>query len=166
MARRLRGERAGSDYHVMNRGTARRTIFDTSSDFRFFLSCLARAVHREEINVLGYALMRTHFHLLLRSRGGLSVAMQRAQLRHVRRFNRAHRRDGPLLRGRFLSKQVSTSSYRRNVVRYIHENPVLARMCSQPEDYPWCSAWQVARGRAPRWLCTEGRGSGTTPTTL
>ena len=83
MARRLRQDRPGSLFHVMNRGIARRTIFDTPADYRFFLAGLARAVRRREVDVLAYALMRTHFHLLLRSLGGLSTAMRRVQLRHV-----------------------------------------------------------------------------------
>ncbi len=92
MARRLHRDVPGAEYHVMNRGIARRTIFDSPADYRFFLSCLARAVRRGEIVVLAYALMRTHFHLFLRSLGALSTAMRRIQLRHVRRFNRLHRR--------------------------------------------------------------------------
>ena len=103
MARKLRNDRPGAAFHVMNRGIARRTIFDSPADYRFFLACLARAVRRKEIEVLAYALLRTHFHLFVRSLGGLSQAMQRIQLRHVRRFNRLHRRDGPLLRNRFRS---------------------------------------------------------------
>jgi REP element-mobilizing transposase RayT len=142
-------------FHVMNRGSARRTIFDTPSDYRFFLACLARAVRRQEIVVLAYALMRTHFHLFVRSRGGLSTAMQRIQLRHARRFNRLRRRDGPLFRGRFLSKRVCGDEYGRKVVYYIHENPVLARLCDRPEQYRWSSAGLCVQPRRPRWYSME-----------
>ena len=51
----------------MNRGVARRTIFDGASDFRFLLAEFARARRRGEIEIHAYALMRTHFHLILRS---------------------------------------------------------------------------------------------------
>lgn len=54
MARRLRNDCPGAEFHVMSRGIARRTIFDTPADYRFFLSCLARAVRRGEIVVLAY----------------------------------------------------------------------------------------------------------------
>ncbi len=155
MARRLRNDCPGAEFHVMNRGIARRTIFDTPDDYRFFLSCLARAVRRGEIAVLAYALMRTHFHLYLRSHGGLSTAMRRIQLRHVRRFNRLHRRDGPLLRNRFLSKRVDSHAYGRNVVYYVHDNPVLARLCEDPTEYPWSSAWMGAQSRVPLWFSPE-----------
>ncbi len=152
MARRRRGEEYGQKYHVMNRGVARRTIFDHRSDYRFFLAGLARATRRGEIEVLSYALMRTHFHLFLRSLGGMSEAMRRVQQRHARRFNRMHRRDGPLMRNRFLSCCVRNATYSARVVRYIHENPVVARLCTVPTEYPWSSAGRLARGPAPRWL--------------
>ena len=153
MARRKRRDEAGASYHVMNRGVARRTIFDTRADYRFFLAGLARAVRRAEIEVLAYALMRTHFHLFLRSLGGLSQAMRRIQHQHARRFNRLHRRDGPLLRGRFLSRRVRAGPHTRNVVCYVHENPVVARLCSRPEEYAWSSARLLLPGaRTPKWF--------------
>ena len=155
MARKLRNDRPGAAFHVMNRGIARRTIFDSPADYRFFLACLARAVRRKEIEVLAYALLRTHFHLFVRSLGGLSQAMQRIQLRHVRRFNRLHRRDGPLLRNRFRSKEVDSPTYGRNVVHYTHENPVLARLCEHPSEYAWSSAGLCATGRIPLWFSTD-----------
>lgn len=84
MARRRRSDEAGAAFHVMNRGVARRTIFDTAADYRFFLAGLARAVRRGEILVLAYALLRTHFHLYLRSlgalSGGLAIAGCRARV--------------------------------------------------------------------------------------
>jgi len=152
MARRKRCDEAGGWFHVMNRGTARRTIFDERGDYRFFLACVAQAVRQGQIELLAFVLMRTHFHMLVRSLGGLSDAMRRLQLRHVRRFNRRHRRDGPLLRGRFLSRRVRTPGYARNVVRYIHENPVVAKLCVRGDDYEWSSAWFLASGRSPRWF--------------
>jgi len=155
MARRHRRDRTGAAFHVMNRGIARRTVFDSPSDYRFFLACLARAVRRGEVQVLAYALMRTHFHLFLRSLGGLSTAMRRIQLRHVRRCNRLPRRDGPLLRNRFVSKEVDSRAYERNVVHYTHENPVLARLCDHPSEYPWISAGLCASGRLPLWFSTD-----------
>ena len=44
----------------------------------------------------------------------------------VRRFNRGRKRDGPLVRGRFLSRPVHSLEYREVLVRYIDRNPVQA----------------------------------------
>lgn len=137
----------------MNRGIARRTLFENAADIRFFLSRLAKAVCRGDLEVHAYSILTTHFHLLVRSpRGRLSLVMKLAQNEYVRRFNRAHKRDGPLVRGRFTSKPVRTQAYQAVLVRYIDHNPVAARLADHPCVYPHGSAWHYARTKGPPWL--------------
>jgi len=72
----------------MNRGIARRTVFENQRDVRFFLSRLARAVRAGWIEVHAYCVRTTHFHLLVQSQDpGLSRTMQRV-LNDVRRRSR------------------------------------------------------------------------------
>jgi REP element-mobilizing transposase RayT len=138
----------------MNRGLARRTVFETERDVRYFLSRVAYAARRGELEVHAFCVMATHFHLLVRSPcGQLSEAMRRIQNEYVRYFNRTRRRDGPLFRGRFLSKPVLSLTYRRILVRYIDQNPVRAGLVGTPWAYPHGSAIRYAAGRTPRWLC-------------
>lgn len=97
---------------MMNRGIARRPLFESSGDMRFFLARLALQVRIGRVEVHAFSLMTTHFHLLLRSpRGELSEAMRRIQNAYPRRFNRQHKRDGSLIRGRFQSKPVKSHHY-------------------------------------------------------
>jgi len=153
MARSPRSDTPGSRHHVMNRGVARRTLFENIADIRFFLSRLAREVRAGNIEVHAFCILTTHFHLLLRSPvGELSGAMRRVQLSHVRRFNRTRRRDGPLVRGRFRSRLVDSLSYRFILVRYIDANSVKAGLCEDPVDYPHGSARWYGRLRGPPWL--------------
>lgn len=155
MPRRPRADSDGELFHVMNRGIARRTMFERTSDYRYFLSRLAHACRREEIEVVAYVLMTTHFHLLLRSRGKLSRALQRIQGEYTRTFNRGRKRDGALQRGRFYSKLVHSDLYLENLIPYIDENPVQARMAETPSGYPWSSAGARARGWHGPWLSDE-----------
>lgn len=137
----------------MNRGIARRTVFESRRDVRYFLSCIARTVHSGQLEVHAFTVLSTHFHLLVRSRNGeLSLAMERALNDYVRWFNRVRRRDGPLFRGRFFSRPVESFEYRRHLIAYIDDNPVAARVCAVPELYPHGSAWHYSRPRGPRWL--------------
>lgn len=159
MPRERRIDEEGLVLHLMNRGGARRTIFEVARDFRYFLSRMAYAVRRREIDILGYALLMTHFHLLVRSRGSLSEAMRRILNEYVRYFNRGRRRDGSLMRGRFISKPVLSRTYLRNVFHYIDENPVQARLARRPEEWPWGSASRFAAGRPGPWLCSSLRDS-------
>jgi len=156
MARRPRNDGPDTWHHVMNRGIARRTIFESDDDRRYFLSLLAREVRTGRIEIHAFSLMLTHFHLLIRSvTGELSEAMRSILHRYSRRFNRTRRRDGPLFRGRFLSRDIDSLAYRRNVVTYIHDNAIAAGIAVQPEDYRWSSAHCLSRFRRPKWLSTD-----------
>lgn len=153
MARKPRNDTPGSWHHVMNRAISRRSMFETNADIRFFLSGVARAVRRGEIEVHAWCALTTHYHMLVRSpKGELSSALRRVQNRYVRYFNRKLRRDGTLLRGRFRSKLVNSLSYRKTLVRYIDANPVRAGRCADPCRYEWGSARQYAQQAGPRWL--------------
>lgn len=138
----------------MNRGIARRTLFDHCRDMEVFREQLGDAIERGELEVHAYCFMGTHFHLLVRSpEGQLAEAMQRVQTEYSRWFNRSRRRDGTLVRGRYRSKRIETLAYRRAVVAYIDRNPVSAGIVTRAEDYPFGSAREYGRPRtASSWL--------------
>jgi len=72
---------------------------------------------------------------------------------YTQRFNRAHKRDGPLFRGRYKAILIDADEYLAAVVRYIHLNPVEAKRLDDPQDYSWSSHHHYLRPRgAPRWL--------------
>ena len=155
MARKPRVDPDGTWHHVFNRGIARRVVFVVEADYRYFKACVAKAVRRREIELHAHALLPNHFHLLIRSRGKLSLAMKRIESSYVRRFNRRHRRDGSLFRGRFGSRIVTSNVDRGLMVRYIDGNPVRARLAAAPEDYRHCSAYDLLIRRMPPWLSSE-----------
>lgn len=153
MVRNPRFDLPGTWHHVINRGIAKRTLFEGADDIRFFLSRLAREVRAGCLEVHAFSILTTHFHLLVRSpTGDLSVAMRAVQNEYVRRFNRRRRRDGPLVRGRFMSRPVRSLTYRHMLVRYIDQNPVAAGLVPTPALYPFGSARHYARRARPIWL--------------
>ena len=153
MARPPRCDEPGAWHHVMNRGLAKRTVFEDRASVRYFKSRIAHATRRAEIEVHAFSILTTHFHLLVRSpEGRMAEGMRRIQNEYVRWFNRRNQRDGPLFRGRFLSRRVRSLRYRRVLVGYIDRNPVSARVASTPEAYEHGSARHYARGDGPPWL--------------
>ena len=137
----------------MNRGIARRTVFEDRDCVRYFLSRLARVARGGDLEVHSFVCLTTHFHLLVRSpRGQLSESMRKIQNQFVRWFNRRSRRDGPLFRGRFLSKPVHGLDHRSTLVRYIDQNPVRAGLVELPEEYPFGSAHLYHQETGPRWM--------------
>ncbi len=154
MPRRPRLDRPGLIHHVMNRGLAKRTVFETRADIRYFWSLLARAVRERRIEVLSFVMTPTHFHLVVRSLDGrLSETMRRLENAYVRWFNRTRRRDGPLFRGRFRSFPVESPRYLHTLFRYVDRHAIEAHLAARPEDYPYGSARHLAHeSRRPRWL--------------
>jgi REP element-mobilizing transposase RayT/DNA-binding transcriptional regulator YiaG len=156
MTRPKRIDYPGAWHHVMNRGIAHRSAFESACDIRFFLSLLAREVRRGVLEVHCFCVLSTHFHLLVRSpKGELSQAMRRIESRYVRWFNPHADRDGALFRGRFRSILVECEFYLRVLVRYIGQNPVEAGIVPKPELFEFGSARCWHKNRFPIWLETN-----------
>jgi hypothetical protein len=52
---------------------------------------------------------------------------------YTQRFNRCHRRDGALFKGRYKAIVMDKDNYLAQVVRYIHLNPLEAGLVPEPE---------------------------------
>jgi len=75
---------------------------------------------------------------------------------YTQRFNRMHRRDGALFRGRYKAIVVDKDAYLAQVVRYIHLNPLEAGMVEEPQAYEWSShRFYLRPQQAPKWLRVE-----------
>ena len=155
MPHRRRIDEPGMLHHIYNRGVARRTVFETRRDVRKFLALLAREQRKGRIELLAFAFLTTHYHLIARScTGELPAVMQRVVNQYVRYFNRTRRRDGPLFRSRYQSKPILSNRYLWTLVRYIDQNAVEARVASSGATYPYGSATHYVSLRRPRWLST------------
>jgi putative transposase len=157
MARTQRRDAPGRFHHIMNRASRRQVLFADRRDYRYFMSLLARAVRRGELVIQAYCLLGTHFHLLAASPDGqISYAMMRIQNAYARYRNRRSRQDGPLFRGRFRSKPVTSRLYWWTLIRYIDQNPVRSGLCGHPFEYAYGSARHHLGPRGPRWLDRAG----------
>src|ERR671910_517791 len=156
MSRPLRIQYPGAVYHVMNRGRARQLTFVDDTDYRAFLDTVAEAHRLWGIEVFAYSLMGNHYHLCLRTpKGNLSRVMRHVDGIYTQRFNRRHRRDGALFRGRYKAILVDADEYLAAVVRYIHLNAGEAGIVKMPEDYRWASHRYYIQGKGgPSWLNT------------
>ncbi len=146
----------GARQHVMNRGARRAPIFVDPESRLLFLDILSELPRRFGVRVHGYALMPTHYHLMLESvSGNLPRAMRHLGGEYTRRINRVHRWDGPLFRGRYHNRLVDTDPYWMHLLLYLHLGPVRAGL-SSPEESAWTShrAYTGAAER-PDWLVTE-----------
>jgi len=136
MARPLRIEFPGAFYHVMNRGNTGMNIYRSERDREKFLEYVGEAVKRYGIKVNTYCLMTTHYHFLIETpHPNLSQAIKWINVGYSVYFNRKRRRFGHLFQGRFKAVLVDADEYLKHLSRYIHLNPVRARMVEHCRDY-------------------------------
>lgn len=97
-------------------------------------------------------LMPNHVHLALQTAADpVSRVVHALHSRYAQYFNRRHGRSGHLFQGRFQAIVIDRDTYLLEVVRYIHRNPVKARLVRRPEEFPW-SSHRFYLGTAPAWL--------------
>ena len=130
------------------RGFALWSLF-TLVPFPFFI-----VTRRFGWRVFAWVLMDNHFHLFLQTpEANLSAGMHDLNSGYATCFNRRHRRVGSLYQGRFKAILVEDESYGWTLSRYVHLNPVRAKMVNRPEAYTWSSYQYYLRSRgAPDWL--------------
>jgi putative transposase len=93
--------------------------------------------------------LSNHIHVLLETpEGNLSKMMQPFQTSYTVYFNRRHGRSGHVFEQRYKAFLVDKDNYLLQVSRYIHRNPVEAKLVERPQDYRWSSyGAYVGRGR-------------------
>jgi REP-associated tyrosine transposase len=138
MARRPRLFAPGLLYHVIARGNQRQLTFLTDGDYQAYLIRLATYQKRYSVKLYAYCLMPNHVHLLLQtSEVPLAKFMQGLQQSYTQGFNRVHGNVGHLFQGRYKAIVCERDEYLVTLVRYIHLNPVRARLVEDPEAYPY-----------------------------
>ena len=157
MSRPLRIEYPGAFYHVIQRGMEKRTIFLTNKDNDTFLSYINRAHHAYGIIIHTYTLMRNHYHLIAETpRANLSKVMHYINASYAMYFNTKRKRVGPLYQGRYKAIVVQEDEYIHQLSRYIHLNPVRAKIVKDPAAYRWSSyKYFTSHAIPPKWLITD-----------
>jgi putative transposase len=134
MARRSRLDAAGVLHHVIVRGIERRTIFSDDNDRKDFLDRCGAIFPETKTSCYAFALLPNHVHLLLRTGvTPLATAMARLLTGYAVHFNKAHRRHGHLFQNRYKSIVCQEDAYLKELVRYIHLNPLRAGMVKDVE---------------------------------
>jgi REP element-mobilizing transposase RayT len=153
MARPPRVEFPGALYHVIVRGNERKPVFRDDADRELYLRRLGHYRERFEFRLIAYCLMTNHVHLALETgKVPLSRILHGLQSSYTQAFNRRHHRSGHLFQGRYKAFLVDAGRYFLALLRYIHCNPLEARLVERAEDFVWSSDRFYRRGRAPDWF--------------
>ena len=142
MPRKARLDAPGTLHHVIIRGIERRRIVDNKADRKDFVSRMGDIALDTETSICAWSLMTNHAHILLRSGPpGLSTYMRRLLTGYAISYNLRHSRHGHLFQNRFKSIVCEEDAYFKELVRYIHLNPLRANLVeslAELESFPWC----------------------------
>lgn len=136
-------------FHVYNRGVSRSKIYFTPQNYRFFIQLMEEAARAHSVRVVGYCLMPNHFHFLLHQSIPFSITpfMQSVCNNYARATNKERKRRGHLFESRYDFKHVDTTEYLMHVSRYIHRNPLRAKLVTAVEHWPYSSYWDYCHMR-------------------
>lgn len=141
----------GQIYHIYNRGTDKRIIFNSVYDYKRFMLLLYLcnsinpldirklldkglsfvelfAIDRKDtlVDIGAFSLMPNHFHTLLheKTESGISRFMKKLLTAYSMYFNTKNERKGSLFEGPFKAKHIDNEPYLNWIFSYIHLNPI------------------------------------------
>ncbi|MDO5615265.1 MAG: hypothetical protein Q4G16_09420 [Cruoricaptor ignavus] len=146
----------GNYYHIYNRGNNRQDIFFENDNYEFFLHRLNQYI-TPFCDIISWVLLRNHFHLLVYVKENIAVEKLdytateipkkvevHLQFGHffnsyAKAINKRYKRTGSLFEKNFERILVTHPEYFKNLIHYIHHNPVNHGFAEFVWDYPWSS---------------------------
>ena len=153
MARRDRIHLPTATYHIIHRGNGGQQIFFSDEDRNRMCILLQDGVERFDHRIHSFCFMTNHIHLAIQvANDSISRIIQNVAFRYASYINKKQKKVGHLFQGRFKSILVVGDLYLRELVRYIHLNPVRAGIVKHPEEYLWSSHRAYIQDDKFSWL--------------
>jgi putative transposase len=135
MPRQARLDAPGTLHHVIIRGIERKKIVNDDHDRQAFVFRMGSLASETKTLIYAWALMSNHAHILLRSGpSGLSLYMSRFLTGYAISYNLRHDRHGHLFQNRYKSIVCEEDTYFKELVRYIHLNPLRGKLVESFEN--------------------------------
>ena len=155
MPRQARLDAPGVLHHIMIRGIERRNIFLNKRDREDFLGRLSKLLPQTETACYAWVFIPNHAHFLFRTGlAPLSSIMRRLLTGYAVSFNRRHKRHGQLFQNRYKSVACQEDTYLKELVRYIHLNPVRAGIVpgiKELNKYDYCGHSALMGNKQRKW---------------
>ncbi|KAI3349217.1 transposase [Clostridium botulinum] len=133
----------GAIYHITTRGNRKSKIFLDEQDFRVYLNKLEDSLNYYDYlkyELISYCLMSNHVHLMIKTgKEPLTRIMGRLNSTYTKYFNKKYKYVGHLFQSRYFSELIKDDKQILEASRYIHLNPVRAKIVKKPEYYKWSS---------------------------
>lgn len=125
----------------MVQGINKEYIFNQEIYIKKYLKFLKENQKQTSLKIIAYCIMTNHAHLLIKAENiqELSKFMQKVNSSYARYYNYMEKRVGYVFRDRFKSQAIMNEKQYYNCIRYIHLNPVKAKIVEKQEDYKYSS---------------------------
>jgi putative transposase len=127
-------------YHLYNRGNNKDLIFFENENYIYFLNQFKKHV-LPFCKVYSYCLMPNHFHFFIRINEDTQFerGIKNFFISYSKAINKKYNRVGSLFQGRYKVSEITSDSYYTQIITYIHQNPVVAGLVANMEDYKYSS---------------------------
>jgi REP element-mobilizing transposase RayT len=146
-------------HHIIIRGIERRKIFNNNKDREDFIERLSVLLPETKTLCYAWVFMTNHAHFLFRSGpSGISNLMRRLLTGYAVYYNRRHKRHGQLFQNRYKSIICQEDSYLQELVRYIHLNPLRAKIVDDLKGldrYPYSGHSALMGKKKREWQDSE-----------
>lgn len=126
-------------YHVMMRGNERKEILRDVEDKDKFINIVLEKKQISGYELYAYCIMNNHVHLLIKEGEPLSKLMKRINVSYAYYYNKKYDRVGHVFQDRYKSEPIEDEGYLLAALRYIHNNPVKAKITNTCKEYKWSS---------------------------
>ena len=141
MSRLARAYSDSGIYHIVFRGVNQQSIFEEKEDYEKLKRTILIVKEEMKFKVYAYCFMSNHVHLVIHEKQerDISLIMKRILTKYARWYNIKYGRSGALIANRYKSVPVEIDEYFLQLIRYVHQNPIVANMAEELEQYPYSS---------------------------
>ena len=127
--------------HVMIQGVNKEYIFYKEKYIEKYIEIFNRNKEDYSFDVIAYCMMNNHAHFLIYTKdiNKFGKFMHKTNLNYAQMYNKNEKRTGVLFRNRYQIEPIYNMEHLVNCIKYIHDNPVKAKMVSKCEDYKYSS---------------------------
>ena len=127
--------------HVMVQGVNKEFIFGKEKYLKFYLKNALENLDNSSFELIAYCMMNNHAHFLfyVSQLEKFEQYMKKNNQKFALYYNKNENRVGVVFRNRYQVEPIYDSSYLKNCIKYIHDNPVKAKMVENSKDYLYSS---------------------------
>jgi putative transposase len=157
MPRHARLDAPGLLHHIIIRGIERKPIFSGDRDRKDFIERCSILFPETMTACYAWSLLSNHVHMLVRTGAvPLATVMARLLTGYATSYNVRHKRSGHLFQNRYKSVICQEDAYFKQLVRYIHLNPVRAGLSDLDglDTFPWSGHTALLSRKERLWQDT------------